>query len=99
MPALFLRQIIEQAPQIHIVRACRGSLIKTPALNFHRAGLFADSVEPQRTTQPHRFALDESFHVRAANHGDVVAILLLVEFHQARAMADLFLAHAIEHRC
>src|SRR3989449_2276956 len=96
--AFLLREIIQKLADAGVLGTCCGSFIEPASFDFDSASLLANSVEPQRTHQPDRRALDESFHVLAANKRDVLTKFLLVEFNQTTAVSRLFLSHAVEHR-
>ena len=78
MRAFLLREIIQKLADAGVLGTCCSSFIEPASFDFDSASLPANSVEPQRTHQPDRRALDESFHVLAANKRYVLTKFPLV---------------------
>ena len=82
MQAFLLRKVIQKLAYAGVLNTCRGLFIESASFDFDSACLLANRVESEWTHQPHRCALDESFHVLAANQGYVLTKFLLIEFDQ-----------------
>jgi hypothetical protein len=76
----------------------RRAPVEARRLVFHFLGGFADVVEPKRTVEPDRMALDEALHVLAPDQRQKFAEFLAVELEQHVVMADLLRRHLVVHR-
>ena len=64
---LDLGEFVEQLADRGVARRLRGLAIEPRRLELERFGIFAHLGKPERTHQPERLVLDESFNVLAAN--------------------------------
>ena len=81
-----------------VTGGARGAPVETRSLVFHLLGELAHRVEPERSVQPERAALEKPLHVLAADQREKLAELPAIEFEQHVAMADLLIRHLVVYR-
>ena len=97
MLPLDLGQVDQQLPDGRVCDLLCGSLVKLARLQLHRLGLLPHDVDAERTSQPHRPAMDETLDVLAADKRDVLAEALAVQVDEAAAVLGFVLLHLREH--
>src|SRR6267154_2674492 len=72
-------QVIEQLPNIHVLRSAGSSLVETTRLEFNRAGLFTHRVQPKRAHQPYGHAMHKAPHILPPDERNVISELFLIQ--------------------
>ena len=83
--------------EVHLRHQPAAEQVKATALGFHQLRLRAYLLWSERTQQPERWSLEETFHIPAADQRDVIAELCATEIKQKMSMAVLLLGHGDEH--
>jgi hypothetical protein len=99
MLPLDVRQIAQQFLRRRVRDFFHRAVVESPRLQLHLLHLFSHGVDSQRPHQPSRPAVDETFHVLAADQQNVDAESLPVHVDEHLPVARFLGLHLIKRFC